>query len=93
MTYKSSSAEKVKVTASLDGELVKAIDEYLKGSKTRSRSQLIEDVLRNWHEEQKKCEIESQIEQYYLSLSDKEWEEDRQWTKIAAKSAKHLWEE
>ena len=70
MASKTFSSAKVKVTASLDPDLVKAIDGYLKESKARSRSQLIEDVIRSWHMEQKKRKIESAIEQYYLSLSD-----------------------
>ena len=88
-----SSPAKVKVTASLDAELVKSIDEFLKESGDRSRSRLIEDALRMWQEEQKRREIESQIEEYYLSLSDKEREEDRNWHEIATQSAHHLWEE
>ena len=86
------SSAKVKVTASLDGKLVKAIDEFVEAYKARSRSQLIEDILRDWHEEQKRQELEREIEQYYLSLSKKECEEDRQWSKIAARSARNLWE-
>jgi len=93
MGVKNSSTLKVKVTASLDAQLIKAVDEFIKGSKTRSRSRLIEDVLRNWHEEQKKRELENQIEEYYLSLSDEEQEDDRQWSDIATQSAHHLWEE
>lgn len=92
MGAKSSSTVKVKVTASLDAELIRAVDEFIKGSETRSRSQLIEDVLRNWHEEQKKRELESQIEKYYLSLSKEEQEEDREWREIATQSAHNLWE-
>lgn len=93
MDTRTSSFAKVKITASLDPELVKEIDEYIKGSKVRSRSQLIENVLRDWYRKQKEREIENQIEQYYLSLSNDEKNEDRQWTKIAAESAKRLWEE
>ena len=93
MGSNASSSLKVKVTASLDAELVKAIDVFLKEYKTGSRSKLIEDVLRKWHNDQKKRELESQIEEYYLSLSDEEREEDRHWSEIAAKSARHLWEE
>ena len=93
MDTRTSSFAKVKITASLDPELVKEIDEYIKGSKVRSRSQLIENVLRDWHRKQKEREIENQIEQYYLSLSNDEKNEDRQWTKIATESAKCLWEE
>lgn len=54
MASKTFSSVKVKVTASLDADLVKAIDGYLKESKARSRSQLIEDVIRSWHMEQKR---------------------------------------
>ena len=93
MNSKVSSSVKVKVTASLDAELVKAIDEFLKESKTYSRSQLIETILRKWHMEQKKQEIESQIEEYYLSLSNQEREEDRKWDEVGAESAVHLWED
>ena len=31
--------------------------------------------------------------EYYLSLSNEEREEDRNWSEIAANSAHHLWEE
>jgi len=87
------SSAKVKITTSLDPKLVKEIDEHVKGSKARSRSQLVENILRDWHREQKVREVENQIEQYYLSLSNDEKNEDRQWAKIATASAKHLWEE
>ncbi len=93
MDSKTSSSVKVKVTASLDAELVKAIDEFLKEFKARSRSQLIEDILHKWHKEQKRKDLERQIEEYYLSLSNEEREEDRQWSEIAARSAHHLWKE
>ena len=87
------SSARVKITTSLDPKLVKEIDEHVKGSKARSRSQLVENILRDWHREQKLREVENKIEQYYLSLSNDEKNEDRQWTKIATASAKHLWEE
>ncbi len=93
MDYHIPSSTKVKVTASLDKELVHTIDNFLKSSKIRSRSQLIEDILRQWHNEQKKQDLEKQIEAYYLSQSDKEQAEDRQWTEIAAKAAQQLWKD
>jgi len=93
MGSKAYSLAKVKVTTSLDAELFKAIDESLKALKARSRSQLIEDILRAWHKEQRKRELERQIEEYYLSLSHEEREEERQWDEIAAQSAHHLWKD
>ncbi len=90
MASKIFSSAKVKVTASLGADIVKAIDGYLKESKSRSRSQLIEDVLRSWLKEQKKRKLESEIEQYYLSLSDGERKEDQEWTDIATQSTPML---
>jgi len=92
MGNKIPSSIKVKVTANLNSELVKAIDQFLK-VKSKSRSQFIEDVLRRWHNEQKQRELESQIEEYYLSLSHEEQKEDKQWAKITAQYAHQLWEE
>jgi metal-responsive CopG/Arc/MetJ family transcriptional regulator len=93
MDSKTYSLSKVKVTASLNAELVKAIDESRKNIKVRSRSQLIEDILLSWHKEQKMRELERQVEEYYLSLSNKDREEERKWDEIAAQSAHHLWKD
>jgi len=82
---------KVKITTTINHGIVHAIDSYLKETKNRSRSKLIEDILRSWYMEQKRSEIEKEIEEYYLSLSEDEKKEDKEWTKIAAQSAKHLW--
>jgi len=83
---------KVKVTATIDPDIIDAIDSYLKKTKNRSRSKFIEDILRSWYMEQKRTEIEKKMEKYYLSLSEDEKKEDKEWTKIAAESAKNLWE-
>ena len=87
------SSAKVKVTASLDAKLVKTIDEFLKISEARSRSQFIEKILDDWQKNQKVQQIEKEIEEYYLSLSREEHEEDREWSTIASESAHHLWED
>ena len=93
MDSKAAYPAKVKVTATLDRNLVKALDEFLEKSETRSRSQLIEDVLHKWYKSKKMREIESQIEAYYLSLSNEDQEEDRPWAEVASQSAHHLWED
>ncbi len=84
---------KVKVTASLDPDIVKAMDEYIKRFNLRSRSQLIEKALRAWQKEAKKRMLEKQVEAYYRAISDDEREDDRQWCETAAQSASRLWEE
>jgi metal-responsive CopG/Arc/MetJ family transcriptional regulator len=93
MASKSAPLAKVKVTASLNPALVKQIDEFVKETNADSRSQLIEYALDNWCKEQKKQKIEKQIEAYYLSLSDEDRQEDRQWNRISSESAESLWED
>lgn len=82
---------KVKITATIDPDVVSVIDTYLRKTKNYSRSKLIEDILRSWYTEQKRSEIEKKIKEHYLSLSEDEKKEDKEWTKIAAKSVKNLW--
>jgi hypothetical protein len=56
-----------------------------------NRSQLVEKAVRRWLGDQTQKELERQTEEYYLSLSQAECNEDRQWSKIAAHSTKRLW--
>jgi hypothetical protein len=51
----------------------------------------MEEMLRDWLLKSKKRAIEKDIEAYYLSLTEKEKKEDREWIKIAAESAKRTW--
>ena len=85
-------ATKTKITVTLSDDLVHELDQ-LPDTETRSRSHVVEQALRRWLEEYKQKQLESQVEEYYLSLSKAEREEDKEWTKIAAKSAKRLWKE
>ena len=48
-------------------------------------------MLRDWLLKSKKRAIEKDIETYYLSLTEKEKEEDIEWATIAAESAKRAW--
>jgi hypothetical protein len=51
----------------------------------------VEEALRRWLRHRAQKELERQTEEYYLSLSGAERKEDKQWSKIAARSAKDLW--
>ncbi len=51
----------------------------------------MEEMLRDWLLKSRKMEIEKDIEDYYLSLNKKERQEDKDWTNIAALSAKRTW--
>ena len=48
----------------------------------------MEEMLRDWLLKSKRERLKKDIEAYYLSLSEKEKKEDREWTNIAAESAK-----
>jgi metal-responsive CopG/Arc/MetJ family transcriptional regulator len=81
---------KAKLTVTISGDVVNKIDEIAKEKRT-PRSQVMEDLLRDSLLKAKKRAIEKDIESYYLSLTEKEKKENREWTKIAAESAKRTW--
>jgi len=83
---------KIKVTVTLSHDLVRQLDELLETPEAGSRSQLVEEALRRWLDDQVKEELERQTEEYYHSLSEAERKEDRIWSKIAGRSAKRLWD-
>ena len=87
----STRSPKTKVTVTLSLDLVRKLDELLHAPETGSRSQVIEEALRRWLDDQAKEELERQTEAYYHSLSKAERREDRQWSQVAGHSAKHLW--
>lgn len=53
----------------------------------------MEEMLRDWLLQSKKKMIEKDIETYYLSLTEKENKEDKEWTEIVAESAKRTWDD
>jgi metal-responsive CopG/Arc/MetJ family transcriptional regulator len=85
-------SSKAKVTVTLSQDLVRRLDELLNAPEAGSRSQLVEEAIRRWLYDQAKEELERQTEEYYHSLSEAERKEDHQWSKVAAHSAKHLWD-
>ncbi len=93
MESNTASARKVKITASLDADVVKGMDDYIRKFNLRSRNHILENVLRAWNKEAKKRILEKQVEAYYPERSAKERQEDRQWCETAAQSAIRLWED
>lgn len=83
---------KLKITVTLSADLVQELDALTDASKAGSRSRLVEEVLRAWLHQRAEKDLERQTEAYYRSLTPDEEKEDRQWSKIAARSAKHLWD-
>ena len=84
-------SQKSKITIKLSNDIVRQIDKMVDSAEASSRSQLVEEAVRRWLRDQSQEELECQTEEYYLSLSERERNEDRQWSKIAARSAKRLW--
>ena len=87
-----STLRKAKLTVTISGDVVNEIDEIAK-EKGTPRSQVMEEMLRDWLMKSKKREIEKDIEAYYLALTEKEKKEDKKWTKLAAESAKRTWDD
>lgn len=84
---------KAKVTVSVGQDLVLAVDEAVKHHAASSRSAVVEEALRLWQLEQKRAQLDHDVEAYYRALSPQERVEDRNWAKIAARHAGKLWEE
>ena len=87
----SSQSPKAKITVTLSPELVRQMDVITDTPKAGSRSRLVEEAVRHWLYDEAQKELDRQTEEYYLSLSRAERKEDKQWSKIAARSAKRLW--
>lgn len=85
-------ASKTKVTVTLGRDVASAIDKIAKSNKA-PRSQVMETILREGLRHAKKRAVEKDIETYYLSLTENEKKEDKEWTLMAAESAEGLWDE
>jgi len=83
---------KTKITITLNPELVRQIDALLDSPQAGSRSRLVEEAIRRWLREEAQQELERQTEEYYQSLSEAERKEDKEWSNIATRSARRLWE-
>lgn len=84
--------QKAKITVTVSPELVRQLDAFLDFPETGSRSQLVEKAIRQWLEMEAQRELERQTEEYYRTLSEDERREDREWAKVAARSARRLWD-
>ena len=82
---------KTKMTVTISGDVANEIDKIARMKKV-PRSQVMEEMLRDSLLKSKKRAIEKDIEAYYLSLTEKETKEDKDWARIAAESAKRTWD-
>jgi metal-responsive CopG/Arc/MetJ family transcriptional regulator len=86
-------ARKVRVTASLEAGVVRALDDLAKRRGLSSRSRAVEEALSYWLAEQEKRRVEQEMEAYYRGLTGPEMREDAEWAGFASRAAKHLAED
>ena len=89
--HTTSRTPKAKITVTLDPNVVRELDALVQAPDARSRSQLVEEALRQWLEQHAQRELARETEEYYRSLSPGEQEEDHQWSTITAEAANRLW--
>jgi len=85
-------SRKVRVTATLPTDMVKALDQTTKRRGLSSRSRALEVALTHWLRETRRREIEREVETYYRSLTTTEKREDREWARFASRSNRRLWD-
>ncbi|GAI64016.1 unnamed protein product [marine sediment metagenome] len=84
-----STLRKAKLTITISNDVSSEIDEIAR-KKGAPRSQVMEEILRDWLSWSKKNTIEKDIKDYYLSLTEEEKKENREWTKITSESAEFV---
>jgi len=81
---------KTKLTITIGNDVSNEIDGIAK-RRGIPRSQIMEEILRDWLSKSKRKTIEKGIRDYYLSITEEEKEENSQWTNIAAENVKRTW--
>jgi len=81
---------KAKLTITIGSDLACEINEIARG-KEIPRSQLMEEILREWLSVSKKKAVEKDIRAYYMSLTKEEKRENKEWSDAAAESAERIW--
>lgn len=81
---------KAKLTITISEDIASDINKFVK-EKGFPRSQVMEEMLREWIKEFKRKEIEKGIETYYQSLDKEEKVEDKEWASMSSENAKRTW--
>ncbi len=74
----------------IEPKTVEALDRLVKARGLPSRSKALEVALNYWLTEQKRQQVEQEIEAYYRSRSAKEKREDGEWAAFASREATRL---
>ncbi len=87
MSQARSARYRVKISATVDPDLLHAVDSFVREHPTYSRSCVIEDALRLWQAHELDRQME---EQFSAPLSPSEQEDRAQWRRIRSASAMNI---
>jgi len=82
--------QRLRVTASLNAGMIKALDELAKRRGLSSRSRALETALSYWLAEQERRRVEEEVEAYYRGRTDTEKREDKEWAAFSSRSLGRL---
>lgn len=81
---------KKKVSVTVSEDLLEEVDRV---AGALSRSVVFEQALVSWLRQHRQTKLDYAIEHYYLSLSQKEKEEDAAWAALGDNTVQNSWEE
>jgi Arc/MetJ-type ribon-helix-helix transcriptional regulator len=80
---------RVKISATLDPDLLQAVDRFVRESPHYSRSRVIEDALQLWRKQQLERQMEAQYTPRPSDAEPDEWEDWRHIRRAAATRSLH----
>ena len=87
MAAKVSERHRVKISATVDPQLLRAVDAFVEEHSGFDRSKIIDEALRLWYAREQERAME---EQYAALPSPEEQEERAAWREVQAAAAEHL---
>lgn len=82
---------RIKMSVSLDQDVVEALDGLTAGRERKNRSEVVEQALRHWLRHHRRTVLDRQIEAYYRSLEEEEREADRDWAGLGTVTVEESW--
>jgi metal-responsive CopG/Arc/MetJ family transcriptional regulator len=76
---------KARITITIDPAILRTLDCAVRAHGFPSRSRALEAALSHWLSQQKREQIEREVEAYYRSFTAQEKREDREWAEFASR--------
>ena len=87
MAQKVAERRRVKISATIDADLLATVDAFVEGHAEFDRSKVLNEALRLWYERQQEQAIEAQ---HRAPQDDREREEHAAWRRIQAAAAERI---